>query len=83
MFPRGALDAKTRRAKLCCTDAASDAIAGLFRADPAKALVMTYVRRLVVDGYAEWDMLENGDIRLRFQTGETFLLARTMIIRIA
>jgi hypothetical protein len=83
MFPRGALDAKMRREKLCGTDATSDAIAGLFRADPAKALVMTYVRRLVVDGYAEWDMLENGDIQLRFQTGETFLLARTMIIRIA
>ena len=72
-----------RRQKLCGTDATSDAIAGLFRADSAKALVVTYVRRLVVDGYAEWDMLENGDIQLRFQTGETFLLTRTMIIRIA
>jgi len=83
MFPRGAVDAKTRREKLCGTDATSDATAGLLRADPAKALVMTYVRRLVVDGYAEWDMLENGDIQLSFQTGEIFLLARTMIIRIA
>ncbi len=83
MFPRGAVDAKTRREKLCGTDATSDATAGLFRADPAKALVMTYVRRLVVDGYAEWDMLENRDIQLSFQTGEIFLLARTMIIRIA
>jgi hypothetical protein len=83
MFPRGALDAKTRREKLCGTDATFDATAGLFRADPAKALVMTYVRRLVVDGYAEWDMLENRDIQLSFQTGEIFLLARTMIIRIA
>jgi hypothetical protein len=83
MFPRGALDAKTRRERLCGTDAASDGIASLFHADPAKALVMTCVRRLVADGYAECDMLENGDIRLHFQTGETFLLARTMIIRIA
>jgi len=83
MCPRSALDAKTRREKLCRTDATSDAIASLFHADPAKALVMTYVRRLVVDGYAEWDMLENGDIQLSFQTGEIFLLARTMIIRIA
>ena len=83
MFPRGALDAKTRRERLCGTDATSDGIASLFHADPAKALVMTYVRRLVVDGYAEWDVLENGDIQLRFHTGETFLLARTMIIRIA
>jgi hypothetical protein len=83
MAPRGARDAKTTRKKLCGTDATSDAIAGVFHADPAKALVMTYVRRLVVDGYAEWDVLENGDIQLRFQTGETFLLARTMIIRIS
>ena len=83
MCPRSALDAKTRREKLCRTDVTSDAIASLFHADPAKALVMTYVRRLVVDGYAEWDMLENGDIQLSFQTGETFLLARTMIIRIS
>jgi hypothetical protein len=45
------LDAKTRREKLCGTDATSDAIAGVFHADPAKALVMTYVRRLVVDGF--------------------------------
>jgi hypothetical protein len=83
MSPRGALDAKTRREKLCGTDATCDAIAGVFPTDPAKGLVMTYVRRLVVDGYAEWDMLENGDIQLSFQTGEIFLLARTMIIRIA
>jgi hypothetical protein len=77
MFPGGA---KTRREKLCGTDAASDAV---FHADPAKALVMSYVRRLVVDGYAEWDLLESGDIQLSFQTGETFLLTRTMIIRIS
>ena len=81
MSPRGAWDAKTRCEKLCGADTTSDAIAGLFHADPAKELVMTYVRRLVVDGYAEWDMLENGDIQLSFQTGETFLLARTKIIR--
>jgi hypothetical protein len=83
MSPRGAWDTKTRRDRLCGTDATSDAIASLFHADPAKALVMTYVRRLVVDGYAEWNILENGDIQLSFQTGETFLLTRTMIIRIA
>jgi hypothetical protein len=83
MFPRDALDAKARRETLCGTDAKSDAIASILHADPAKALVMTYVCRLVADGYAECDMLENGDIRLHFQTGETFLLARTMIIRIA
>lgn len=65
------------------TEAMPDAIAGLGHADPAKARVMVYLGRLVADGHAEWHKCENGDIRLRFHTGETFLLAGTMIIRIA
>ena len=77
-----ALDAKMRREKLRGTEATPDAIAGLIHADTAKALVMTYVGQLVADGYAEWDMLENGDVELRCHTGETFLLAETMIVRI-
>ena len=60
-----------------------DAIANLVHADPAKARVMAYFRRLVADGYAEWHMLEDGDVRLCFRTGETYLLAKTTIIRIA
>ena len=44
MSPCGALDAKTRRERLCGTDAT----AGLFHVDPAKVLVMTHVRRLIV-----------------------------------
>jgi hypothetical protein len=79
MFPRGAFDARTKRETSCGTDT----IAGLLHADPAKALVMAYFRRLVADGHAEWRMLENGDIQLRLHTGEIFLLAKTMITRIA
>jgi hypothetical protein len=60
-----------------------DVIAGLVHDDPAKARVMTYFRRLVADGHAEWQMLENGDIRLRFSAGQTYLLAQTTIVRIA
>jgi hypothetical protein len=56
--------------------------AGRFYADPAKALVMTYLGQLVGDGYAEWHMLDNGDVELRFYTGEVFLLADTTILRI-
>jgi hypothetical protein len=82
MFPRGAFDAKAKREKRR-TRTMPDAIAGLVHADPAKARVMTYFRQLVADGYAEWRMLENGDIRLRFRSGETYLLAKTAIIRIA
>ncbi|MGX9426193.1 MULTISPECIES: hypothetical protein [Bradyrhizobium] len=83
MFPRDAFDAKTKREKRRRTRTMPDATAGLVYADPAKGRVMAYFRRLVADGHAEWQMLENGDIRLRFRTGETYLLAKTTIIRIA
>jgi hypothetical protein len=83
MFPPGARDAKTKRPKCCRIEATRNDIAGPVESNPAKALVMTHLRRLVVDGHAEWDWRENGDIHLRLQTGETFLLADTTITRIA
>jgi hypothetical protein len=83
MSLRGAFDARMNRGKSCGTDATSDAIARLIHRDPAKALAMTYFSRLVADGYAEWHMLDNGDIRLHLLTGEIYLLAKTMITRIA
>jgi hypothetical protein len=83
MVSPGDFSGKTRRRRLCGTKATPDAIAGLFRADPAKALVMKYIGQLVGSGFAEWDMFDNGDIQLRFNTGETFLLAETVIIRLA
>lgn len=49
----------------------------------SKDFVMAYLRQLAVGGYAEWHVLENGDIRLRLLTGETYLLAETAVIRIA
>jgi hypothetical protein len=75
--------AKTTRGNAHDAETTPDAIAGLVHPDPAKALVMTYVGKLVSDGCAEWHMLENGDIQLRFRTGETFLLAETMVVRMA
>jgi hypothetical protein len=72
-----------RRGKFRGAEAMPDAIASIIHAHTAKAIVMSYVGQLVADGYAEWDMLENGDIRLRCRTGETFLLAETVIVRIA
>jgi hypothetical protein len=83
MVPLYDFDAKTSGRRLCGTKAMRDAIAGLFQADPAKALVMKYIGQLVAAGFAEWDMLDHGDIQLRFNTGETFLLAETVIIRLA
>jgi hypothetical protein len=72
-----------RREKLRRSAAAPDAIAPLIHADAAKTFVMTYIGLLVADGYAEWDMLENGDVQLRCHSGEIFLLAETMIVRVA
>jgi hypothetical protein len=54
------------------------------RSDPdAKTLVLTYLHQFVASGHAEWHVLENGNIRLRMLTGETYLLAKTTVIRIA
>jgi hypothetical protein len=83
MFPPGARDARTRCGRRRRSETTPNPVARLVEADPAKALVMRYLRRLVADGHAEWDWHESGDIWLRLQTGETFRLADKMIIRIA
>jgi hypothetical protein len=56
---------------------------GLFHGDPAKALVMNYIRQLVADGLAQWTTQDNGDIQLRLHTGETFLLTEKVIVRVS
>jgi hypothetical protein len=43
---------------------------------------MTSIGQLVADGCARWAILDNGDIQLSFNTGETFLLT-DVIIRLA
>jgi hypothetical protein len=72
-----------RREKVRGTQATANTAAGLVHADAAKAFVTRYIGRLVADGYAEWDVLTNGDVEVRFHTGETFILAEAVIIRIA
>lgn len=83
MFSRGGSDAKTRRRKLRGAGATSGTVAKPLRADPARALVMACFDQIVADGFAERVMLDNGDIQLRFNTGETFVLTETVIIRLA
>jgi hypothetical protein len=51
--------------------------------DPDKALIMSHLARLVADGYAEWAERSDGDLELRFYSGQRFLLARHTITRIA
>ena len=59
-----------------------DSLMGRFAADPAKALVMSHLARLVSGGRAEWSLLDNGDVELRLLSGEVFFLADTTITRI-
>ena len=53
-----------------------------FEAEAAKALVMNCIGQLVIDGQADWNLLDNGDVELRFFTGEIFLLTDTTMTRI-
>jgi hypothetical protein len=43
---------------------------------------MTHIGQFVYDGYAEWTMLDNGDVELRFFSGEVFLLADATMTRV-
>lgn len=83
MFSRGGFDAKASRRKLPGTEEAIDALVALAQGNPDKALVMRYIGQLVADGYAEWAMLDSGEIEVRFTSGETYLLAETTILRLA
>ena len=77
MFSRG-----TSRRRLLGTEEAIDALVALAKHDPDKALVMRYIGQLVADGFAVWDILHNGEIEVRFISGETYLLAETIILRL-
>lgn len=79
MFSRGGFDAKTRRRWPSGIDAA---IIALAQDNPDKRLVMAHIGQLVADGFAVWDMFDNGEIEVHFSSGETFLLAETTILRL-
>ena len=44
---------------------------------------MKFLGQFVADGFAAWERLGNGDIELRFDTGETFILGEKAIVRLA
>ena len=62
MLFRGDIDAENGRHARAETEEAFDAIAAFAASDPDKALVLCYVARLVADGFAVWDIFENGEI---------------------
>jgi hypothetical protein len=78
MIPRNTTDSDAKRTRLCGTSAPPD-----LHGDPDKATVMRWISEIVADGLAEWEMLIDGDIQLRFNSGATFLLAKSHIVRLA
>ncbi len=80
MIPRNATDADAK--KLCGTRAVLDPMRDRY-SDPDKAAVMRWISEIVADGLAEWEMLIDGDIQLRFNSGAIFLLAKSHIVRLA
>jgi len=82
MSPTGELGNKAQHERTCGTRLMPDSLTGRFAVDPAKALVVSHIGQLVSDGYAEWSLLDNGDVELRFLSGEVFLLADATITRL-
>jgi hypothetical protein len=83
MFPVRDLDEKTQCVRRCSRVTSRDPIARRRYADPDKALVMSQLDQLVADGYAEWAECSDGDLEVRFHSGQRFLLARHTITRLA
>ncbi|HSY55258.1 MAG TPA: hypothetical protein VK834_02305 [Bradyrhizobium sp.] len=83
MFSRGGFDAKINQRRLPGTEQSIDAVVALAEDNPDKALVVTYIGQLVADGFAAWDVLDNGDIEVLFASGEICLLAKETILRVA
>jgi hypothetical protein len=79
MSSRGGFDAKPSRRKR----PGAEELVALAEGNADKALVMKYIGQLVADGHAEWDMLDNGEVEVRFASGEIYLLAATTILRLA
>lgn len=83
MFSRGGFDAMTGQQGRVGVEEAIDSLVALAKDNPDKAHVMAYFGQLVADGFAVWEKLENGEIEVRFSSGEIYLLAETTILRLA
>jgi hypothetical protein len=82
MFSRGGFDAKMNRYQRPGTEEIA-AVVALAKDNPDKVLVVTYIGQLVADGFAVWEVLSNGDIEVRFTSGESYLLGENAILRLA
>lgn len=68
--------------KRCGTRAPADSFAESVGTEQDKVAVMLWLTQLATDWGADWNRLDNGDIQLRFNTGERFLLGKTHITRL-
>lgn len=82
MFLPGNVDAIAERQRLCGMRASPEGAREFTYEDPDKAFVMGCIARAVAEGLAEWDRMPNGDIWVRFISGEVFLLAGSSITRL-
>jgi hypothetical protein len=83
MFRIGGVNGKIAWNEACGTLASVDEVVARAGDDPAKSLVMMYLSQFVNDGYAEWHARDDGDLELRFVSGEVFLMADTTMTRLA
>jgi hypothetical protein len=82
MHPPWATNAKKKLVRRTRNKAAPAPNLNLSQLDPDKLRVMAYFRKLVADGLAEWQRSEDGTVRLRLNTGETYLLEKATITRV-
>jgi hypothetical protein len=82
MHPTGGRHRRERGKRVSST-AATQRIGGKRRsADPAKAVVVAYVKLLVRDGLASCAEIDNGATELTLSSGQVLLLGRTSVTRI-
>ena len=82
MVSRGGFNAK-RPGASSPAETAFETFVALGQDQPDKAQVMKYIGQLVVDGHAEWQMLDNGEVEVRFTSGEIYVLSKATILRLA
>lgn len=82
MLSRDGFDGEPSRREVPGTRKVIEALVALAKSDPDKARVMTCIGQLVLAGYAELQMRDNGEVEARFSSGEAYLLAETTILRL-
>jgi hypothetical protein len=70
------------RRKIRDATASADQLAKRRYSDIAEALVMGQVVQFVRVGLAQWNELSNGDIEVRFMSGELFHFGKMSIVRV-